>query len=169
MNMSSVPINGTTHDKKNDPKSKKDKDEGPDIVEISEAVFFELFGLKRWTRQAPNQTCQVDWVEGSCFLIKREVIKQIGLLDEKFFMYIEEVEFCYRAQKAGFKTWYYPETKVFHLVRGSSPEGKQKAVNWIHEDLIYFYQKHFASWQLAVLKCLLRFKKAYAQAIKLVR
>jgi len=123
-------------------------------------VFLSLFGFDRFLRRAPSQARRVDWVEGSCFLVKKAVFDQVGRLDEKFFMYVEEMEFCYRArQLADWQTWYYPQAAVHHLVRGSSPEGEQKAIKWIHEGLRYFYQKHFAGWQRNVLECLLRFKE----------
>lgn len=164
-----------------------------DKIQRSSAPFYtlpvaalSLFRADRWLRRAPAKAKPVDWVEGSCFLINRAVLDKIGPLDEKFFMYIEEMEFCYRAKKVGWQTWYYPQVKVYHLVRGSSPEGKQKAIWWIYKGLIYFYQKHFAPWQLVVLKFLLRTKAAgawllgvitgnsylrqtYAKAFKLVR
>lgn len=144
-----------------------------DRVQKSTAPFytlpvtaFSLFGGDRWLRRSYQQPQQVDWVEGSCFLVKKKVFNQVGLLDEKFFMYVEEMEFCYRSSRAGWQTWYYPEAEVYHLIRGSSAN-RQKAVDWIHQGLIYFYQKHFADWQLPVLKCLLRLKAAYAQVFKL--
>ena len=102
---------------------------------------------------------------GSCFLIRREVLDKIDGLDEHFFMYLEEMEFCYRAKKLNFETWFFPMAKVYHLVRGSSPEGKQKAIWWTYENFVYFYQKHFALWQLAVLKLLLRLKAGLAWGI----
>ena len=102
---------------------------------------------------------------------------------------MEEVEWCYRIKKAEFKIWFYPGAEIFHLVRGGSPaswRGKQKAILGIYRGLIYFYQKHFAPWQLGVLKFLLKAKAAsawfmgvltgsnylkqtYAKAFKLVR
>ncbi len=157
-------------------------------------VTLSLFCADYWLRRAPTKAKPVDWVEGSCFLISRAALDKIGLLDEKFFMYVEEMEFCYRAKKAGFSVWFYPGAQVYHLVRGSSQpsfaeasEGcsKQKAIWWIYEGLIYFYQKHFAPWQLVVLKFLLRtkavgawllgvltgnkyLKETYAKAFKMV-
>jgi len=125
-------------------------------------TFFSLFRGDRYLRQAPSQEKVVDWLSGACFLIKREVTEKIGFLDEKFFMYVEEMEFCFRAKKAGFQVDYFPQAEVYHLERGSSPEGKQKAIWGIYQGLIYFYQKHFAPWQLLVLKFLLRTKAAGA-------
>lgn len=62
----------------------------------------------------------VDWVSGACFLIRRSVIDQIGLLDEKFFMYYEEVDYCRRAKQGGWKVWYVPEAQVVHLEGAAS-------------------------------------------------
>lgn len=121
-------------------------------------VFLWLFTGDRFLYSSPQKARQVDWVMGAALMAKKEAIKEAGLLDEKFFMYMEEVEWCYRIKKAGWQVWFYPGAKIFHLVRGSSPEGKQRAILGIYEGLIYFYQKHFAPWQLFVLKLLLRIK-----------
>jgi GT2 family glycosyltransferase len=146
---------------------------------------FSLFRGDKYLRRSPEKQTQVDWISGSCFLINRKLIEKIGLLDEHFFMYIEEMEFCYRAHQAGFSVWFFPETSIYHLVRGSTPEGKQKVIWWIYEGLQYFYRKHFAGWQFSVLKWLLRskaflamtygfltgndyLKKTYAKALQLV-
>lgn len=119
----------------------------------------------QFLRISPDKVSRVDWVSGACFLIKKEVIERIGLLDEKFFMYVEEMEYCYRAKKAGYQTYFYPQAKVIHRVGGSSLHGwpgRQKAILGIYQGLIWFYQKHFSPWQLFVLKLLLQTKAAGA-------
>ena len=152
-------------------------------------AFVWLLTGDRFLYSSLPQSHSVDWVMGAALMVKKDVIDKVGLLDEKFFMYMEEVEWCYRIKKAGFEIWFYPGAEIFHLVRGGSPaswRGKQKAILNIYQGLIYFYQKHFASWQLPVLKLLLLTKAAgawflgaltgnkylketYAQAYKLVR
>ena len=149
-------------------------------------VFLWLLTGDRFLYSSPNKPCQVDWVMGAALMIKKEVIDKAGFLDERFFMYMEEQEWCYRIKKAGWQAWFYPGAEIFHLVRGSSPEGRQKAILGIYQGLIYFYQKHFAPWQLGVLKLLLRakatgawfigiltnnayLKETYAKAFKLAR
>ena len=62
----------------------------------------------------------VDWVSGASLMIRREVFTAIGLLDEKYFMYYEEVDFCLRAARAGWPCWYVPSATVVHLVGQSS-------------------------------------------------
>lgn len=75
----------------------------------------------------PEETRQVDWLAGASMLIRREVIEDIGLLDETYFLYFEETDFCYRARQAGWTTHYVVESSVTHV--GSASTGmkdKQK-------------------------------------------
>jgi GT2 family glycosyltransferase len=78
--------------------------------------------LSRWSVWAPvpEAPCQVDWVAGACLVIRREVFDAVGLLDEGYFMYFEEVDFCLRARRAGWPCWYVPGARVVHLVGKSS-------------------------------------------------
>lgn len=68
----------------------------------------------------PKETCQVNWVAGASMIVRREVFEQVGLLDEEYFMYYEEVDFCLQAKRAGWSCWYVPESRVVHLVGQSS-------------------------------------------------
>lgn len=61
-----------------------------------------------------NTICKVDWVSGCCILLRKDVVDKIGLLDESFFFYGEEVEWCYRAKKADYNTYYLPNAEIFH-------------------------------------------------------
>ncbi|GBF80673.1 glycosyltransferase family 2 protein [Aphanothece sacrum] len=78
--------------------------------------------LKPWIIAPPVSVvdCQTDWVAGASMIIRREVFEAIGLLDEGYFMYFEEVDFCLRAHQAGWNCWYVPESRVIHLVGQSS-------------------------------------------------
>lgn len=121
-------------------------------------VFLWLLTGDRFLYRSPPAAQEVDWVMGSALLVRRKVVEKLGMLDEKFFMYVEEQEWCYRIKKAGWQVWFYPDAVITHLVRGSSPEGKGRAIAWIYRSLIYFYAKHFAPWKLYVLKFLLILK-----------
>lgn len=132
-------------------------------------VFLWLFFGDRALYQSPNCAKQVGFVMGSAFLVKREAWEKAGLLDENFFMYVEEQEWCYRIKKAGWQIWFYPGAKIYHLVRGSSAgslpadwRGKSRVIVWIFEGLVYFYAKHFAPWQGSVLKFFLKTKAGLA-------
>jgi len=65
----------------------------------------------------------LDFLTGCCLLINNEVFQKIGFLDDKFFMYLEDVDFCQRALKAGFKMAYIPDSKIWHVNSGSSKSG----------------------------------------------
>lgn len=64
-----------------------------------------------------------DFASGCAMLVKKEVFTKIGLLDERYFLYLEDLEFCQRAKKAGFKIVYVPQAKVWHFNAGSSEVG----------------------------------------------
>ncbi|MGF1491800.1 MAG: glycosyltransferase family 2 protein [Microcoleaceae cyanobacterium] len=78
--------------------------------------------LDKWVvaPPVPEENCQTDWVPGACMIIRRAVFEEIGLLDEGYFMYFEDGDFCLRAKRAGWDCWYVPESRVVHLVGQSS-------------------------------------------------
>jgi GT2 family glycosyltransferase len=79
-----------------------------------------LFGRIDRTWANPDADAKVDWVPGAFSLIRRSVLDKIGLFDERFFLYYEEVDLCLRIQKAGYEVWYLPEIVVIHLGGESS-------------------------------------------------
>jgi len=78
--------------------------------------------LKRWavSRPPPDEQTTCDWVSGASMLIRREVIERIGLLDEDYFLYFEEVDYCLRAARAGWTCCYEPRSRIVHLVGAST-------------------------------------------------
>jgi GT2 family glycosyltransferase len=76
--------------------------------------------LKRWEvpRTMDRTTQRVDWVSGASMMIRPEVFETIGGMDENYFLYFEETDFCRRAQAAGFETWYVPASRVMHIGGG---------------------------------------------------
>jgi N-acetylglucosaminyl-diphospho-decaprenol L-rhamnosyltransferase len=78
--------------------------------------------LSRWVVARPmSSTAQpTDWVSGASMMICPSVLTAVGGLDENFFLYFEETEFCYRARRAGFPTWYVPESRVMHMIGKST-------------------------------------------------
>lgn len=104
--------------------------------------FIMLIGGERlgMLRSSPNIICQTDWVSGACFMVKKEIFNKLGGFDEKIFMYAEDMEFCYRVNKAGYKVYFFPEVKVAHKEHGSS--SRTFAVVNIYKGILYFYKKH---------------------------
>jgi len=95
-----------------------------------------------------------DWVTGACFFIKRAVVDKIGSLDEKIFMYTEEMEYCYRAKRAGFGVIYYPRASLVHL--GGKSGTSLLAAKGEFWGIKYFYQKHQPAWQKPIANLLLK-------------
>ena len=94
------------------------------ISELSNGLQFGLVErlLKRWTVARPmTMTRQpTDWISGASMMIRPAVFAAIGGLDENYFLYFEETDFCYRARQAGFFTWYVPESRVMHIMEQST-------------------------------------------------
>lgn len=89
-----------------------------------------------------------EWTSFACVLIRRQVFEQVGLLDDKFFMYFEDVDFCRRARSAGWPIINNPQARVVHLRGGSSPVKSQAAKKkrlprYFYESRTRYYYKHF--------------------------
>lgn len=97
----------------------------------------------------------VDWVSGGFMLIKKEIFDKVHGFDPHFFMYIEDMELCYRLKKSGYKVYYYPKAIVEHVGQGSS--NRTFAIIQIYKGLLYFYKKH-RSYEYPVVKALLFIK-----------
>ena len=78
--------------------------------------------LNNWVIAPPisDEVCPTDWVAGASMIIRREVFEAAGLMDEGYFMYYEEMDFCLQAKRAGWSCWYVPQSHVVHLVGQSS-------------------------------------------------
>ena len=100
---------------------------------------------------------EVDHVTGACMMVKKEVIEKVGLLDEAFFLYNEEVEWSYRIKKAGYKTIFLPDSNIIHLFGFSTKQRVQKqAINKLlverYRGMFYYFQKHYGFIKLFALK-----------------
>ncbi len=111
-----------------------------------------------------------EWASFACILIRREVFSDTGLLNEDYFMYFEDTDFCYRARKSGWKILYNPDARVVHLRGKSSPVkslmvAKDRLPRYFYESRNYYYYQHFghlgllsanlfwiAGWSLALLR-----------------
>lgn len=90
-----------------------------------------------------RQIADVDWVSGACLLHPRRLIDSIGPLDEQFFMYCEDVDFCQRAKTAGWRVRYHPGARVMHHVGASSRRARRRMLVARHSSLWRYYRKHF--------------------------
>jgi N-acetylglucosaminyl-diphospho-decaprenol L-rhamnosyltransferase len=100
------------------------------------------FGQYNLTYLDENQTAEVDSVVGAFMLVRGEAIWQVGLLDESFFMYAEDLDWAKRIKDAGWKVLYYPEVEVLHVKRAASRQSRRARVEFWRAMLI-FYDKHY--------------------------
>jgi GT2 family glycosyltransferase len=103
-----------------------------------------------------TQPTEVDWVSGGFMMINHELFKKIGGFDEHFFMYMEDMELCYRVRKAGYRTYVYPQAVAIHKQHGST--NRSFAVERIYEGLMYFYKKHRSPIEYYLLKSIMTIK-----------
>jgi GT2 family glycosyltransferase len=111
---------------------------------------FERLGL---LRSSPNMIKRVDWVSGACMMINREFFNKISGFDEKLFMYVEDMEICYRAKKLGFSTYFYSSIKLEHKSLASS--SSTFAIINIYKGILHFYSKHRTNFEYLIAKTLL--------------
>jgi GT2 family glycosyltransferase len=119
-------------------------------------AFYKIFGLskifpksKRFGRYhlgylSEFETNEVDVLSGAFMLMRKETLDNVGLLDETFFMYGEDIDLSYRIQLGGYKNYYFPETKIIHY-KGEST--KKSSVNYVfvfYRAMVIFAKKHFS-------------------------
>ena len=84
----------------------------------------------------------VDWVSGCAFLAREELINKTGTLDPEYFMYCEDVDWCFRTWKAGFKVMYVPEAVVTHAIGRSTDKAPNRMIGRFHGSMLRFYRKN---------------------------
>lgn len=140
--------------------------------QLSAGKFYTLFnclimlvGGERFgfLRSSPKEIYKVDWVMGAALMIKKKLFDDIGGFDEHFFMYIEDMEICFRIKKKGYLVIFYPDLKIIHQEHGSS--SKSFAVFSIYKGMLYFYTKHKNYIQYIVVKIAFGIKACFAVII----
>lgn len=127
-----------------------------ELTELSRLRVVQTFLRRRfpwWS--AHDTTCDTGWVNGACMMIRRAVCDNVGVLDEQFFAYFEEVEWCYRMQLAGWRVVFTPEAEVIHL-SGQSLDGdpgrRLHLRFWGH---CAFYRTHYSLSRYLALRAII--------------
>lgn len=104
----------------------------------------EKFGRYRMSHLSNDEINEVDALTGAFMMVRKEVVEKIGALDERFFMYGEDLDWCYRIKEAGWKIIYYPESLLIHLKGQSSRKKRRyKTIYQFHKTMLQFYNKHY--------------------------
>jgi N-acetylglucosaminyl-diphospho-decaprenol L-rhamnosyltransferase len=94
------------------------------------------------------------WVKGAAMVLRKEMLDQIGLLDEDFFMFSEEIDLCYRAKQAGWNVLYLPEAHVVHLEAGSTGQIVERVLRLYNGKLRYYRLHHGVTSRLILLSAM---------------
>lgn len=105
----------------------------------------KAFGEYQMSYMDENDIHLVAGVAGSCMMIQREVINQIGFLDERFYAYQEDADYCFRARQAGWKVYYYPEAQIIHYGgKGGSRVHPYRSIYEWHKSYWLYYKKNLS-------------------------
>ncbi len=102
-----------------------------------------LFGRYNLTYLDPEQNYEVEAISGSFMMIRCEVLQDVGYLDESFFMYGEDLDWCYRVHQAGWKVRYFPGTQIIHFKGESSKRAEFDRLKMFYQAMSRFAKKHF--------------------------
>lgn len=117
--------------------------------------------LDRWrvVLDTPTEAVRVDWVSGASFLIRSTLLDKIGQLDEEYFLYHEEVDFCLRAAREGWECWHVPQSRVIHLVGQSTGVTERDVAPrrlpayWFESRRRYFTKNHGRTYTAIADSC----------------
>ena len=130
-------------------------------------AFYKIFGFSRIFPKSKtfgqyhlgfldeNETHEVDILSGAFMLMRKDALDKVGLLDEAFFMYGEDIDLSYRIAKGGYKNYYFPETSIIHY-KGEST--KKSSVNYVlvfYKAMVIFAKKHFTQKNAKLLSFLI--------------
>jgi GT2 family glycosyltransferase len=102
------------------------------------------FGRYNLTYLNEDETYEVDCVMGAFMLVRSNIIEEVGLLDEKFFMYGEDIDWCYRIKSAGWKIIYYSDAKIIHYKGASNSKKQNRRMTYeFYRAMYIFYNKHY--------------------------
>jgi GT2 family glycosyltransferase len=122
-----------------------------------EVAFYRMTGLSRlfphsprfgrynMTYLGPDSETEVDSVVGACMLLRTSIIREVGVLDEQFFMYGEDLDWAYRIKQYGWRVMYYPAVQVLHYKRAASTRRAFPSIRAFYEAMRIFHRKHFAA------------------------
>lgn len=102
-----------------------------------------IFGRYNLTYLDENEINQVEAISGSFMMIRREVVEKVGPLDETFFMYCEDIDYCHRINQAGGKIYYVPDSQIIHYKGESTKKNNLDYVITFNRSLYKFYRKHY--------------------------
>ena len=148
---------------------------------LPEVAFYKIFGLSRVFKKSkrfgryhlsyldPDQIHSVEVLPGAFMLMRKSVLDEIGLLDESFFMYGEDIDLSYRVILGGYKNYYYPLTRIIHY-KGEST--KKSSVNYVvvfYQAMQIFAKKHFSQKNARLFDWIINFAIWFRASLAIVK
>ena len=121
-------------------------------------AFYKLFGLQKLfpksekcnryylSNISQDSVAEVEILAGACMLLRKSVLDEVGMLDETYFLYGEDVDNSYRILQAGYKNYYFPETSIIHLKGASTKKLEVKSVREFYRSMEIFCERHFTEY-----------------------
>jgi len=116
--------------------------------------LFGRYGMTYWDF---NDIREVDVILGAFMLVRATAIDEVGLMDERYFMYSEEVDWCYRFREKGWKIYFYPHVEAVHLLGGSTRRVRAEMLIQLYGNRIEFFRKHHGELSARLLKLVIGF------------
>lgn len=128
----------------------------------AKTLLVDLFYLSKWLPQISlvkdfeatfqiTEAAEVDYVLGACLLVRREVIEQVGILDESFGMFLEETDWCFRIRAASWRIFWVPDGEILHYGQQSVSRDPSRYVPMLYQNYCTFGRKHGYHWRTIVL------------------
>jgi len=121
--------------------------------------------MRKYDLWGYDKTGKCNWVTGAFMLIRDRLIGDIGRLDEKYFMYYEDMDFCLQAHKKGWEVYFYPEIKAYHLSPHAMSDQSSFIENEIRKSRLYFFRKNRSLSSYFILLILTRIIDKYAKEV----
>jgi GT2 family glycosyltransferase len=119
---------------------------------LDKLIPYGVYDMKKWDMEQPRE---VDVLMGASMLLRKEVLEKVGLLDEGYFMYSEEVDLCFRLQKAGWHLYWVPQSQVIHYWGQSAKQVLAKMFLQLYRGKLRFFRKHYSGFTVLLYKIVL--------------
>lgn len=132
------------------------------------SFFSELVGRNFRSRQPVADTLNifdVDWIMGACMLVRSETVQDVGMMDEDYFFYSEETDWCFRIKKRNWKIWYITNSEIYHLGGGSAKRSSVIQLVRLYQGKLLYFRKNHGEF----VSTLLRFGLAIGNALGVLR
>jgi len=131
-------------------------------------AFYKIFGLSKIFPNSrkfgkyhlsylnEDEVHEIDVLAGAFMLMRKETLDKVGLLDETFFMYGEDIDLSYRITLGGYKNYYFPETTIIHYKGESTKKGSLNYIRFFYNAMIIFARKHFSGGKAGIFVFLIQ-------------